>query len=86
MMYDPFEVLDKMGDNSYRLSIPPYMHIYFVLNVKDVKLYESSMLDNEHEQVLPSLEDLVLEDRTELKEDTFLQNNSKNTMHGQYEL
>jgi hypothetical protein len=43
--YGCFEVLDKVGDNAYKLSIPPFMHIYLVVNVEHLKLYEPSMLD-----------------------------------------
>jgi hypothetical protein len=35
------------------------MHIYSVVNVENLKLYEPSMLDQEEEQVVPSIEDLA---------------------------
>ena len=44
LRYVPFEVLDKVGYNTYILIQPPYMHIYLVLNVENLKLYEPSML------------------------------------------
>jgi hypothetical protein len=47
LWYSPFEVLENVGDKSYRLNLPPYMHIYSVVNVDDIKLYEPSMLDQE---------------------------------------
>ena len=28
LLYGPFEILEKVGDNSYWLSLPPYMCIY----------------------------------------------------------
>jgi hypothetical protein len=62
--------LEKVGDNSYRLSIPPYMHIYSIMNVENLKLYEPSMLDQEEEEVLPSIEDLAPHAHAELVEDT----------------
>jgi len=46
----PFEVLEKVDDNAYRLSLPPYMHMYLVVNVENLKLYEPSMLDHEIEE------------------------------------
>jgi hypothetical protein len=49
--YDHFEVLEKVGDNTYRLSLPPYMHIYSVVNVENLKFYDPSMLDQEEERV-----------------------------------
>jgi hypothetical protein len=42
---DPFEILEKVGDNTYKLNPPPYMCIYSVVNVENLKLYEPSMLD-----------------------------------------
>ena len=45
LRYGPFEILEKVGDNAYRLSLPPYMCIYLVVNVENFKLYEPSMLD-----------------------------------------
>ena len=59
--YGPFEVLEKVGGDAYRLSIPPYMHIYSVVNVENLKQYEPSMLDQEKEQVIPTIEDLALD-------------------------
>ena len=49
LRYGPFEVLEKVENNAYRLSLPPYMRIYLVVNVENLKLYESSMLDQEEE-------------------------------------
>jgi len=30
--YGPFKVLDKIGENAFRLDLPTYMHIYSVVN------------------------------------------------------
>jgi hypothetical protein len=49
LQYRPFEILDKVGDNAYILSLPPYMHIYLVVNVDNLKIYKPSMLDQEDE-------------------------------------
>jgi hypothetical protein len=45
LQYGPFEVLEKVGDNTYKLSLPPYMRIYSVVNVDNLKLYDPSMMD-----------------------------------------
>jgi hypothetical protein len=42
-----FYILEKVGDNSYRINIHPYMHIYSVLNLENMKLFEPFMLDQE---------------------------------------
>ena len=72
LRYGPFEILEKAGDNSYRLSLPPYMYIYSVVNVENLKLYEPCMLDQEEEHALPSVEDLAPDAQAELTEDTVL--------------
>jgi hypothetical protein len=71
--------LEKVGDNSYILSLPPYICIYSVVNVENLKLYEPSMLDKEEEQVLPTIEDLTPYSQEELEEDTILQKKSRTT-------
>ena len=45
LRYGPFDILEKLGDNAYILSLPPYMHIYLVVNVENLKLYDPSILD-----------------------------------------
>jgi hypothetical protein len=61
------------------------MHIYSVVNVENLKLYEPSMLDQEEEQVLPSVEDLAPDAQAELTEDTILQKRSRTT-RGKHDL
>jgi hypothetical protein len=51
--------LEKVGDNTYRLILPPHMHIYSIVNVENLKLYEPLMLDQEEEQVIPSIKELA---------------------------
>jgi hypothetical protein len=48
------------------------MHIYSIVNVEKIKLYDPSMLDQEEEQVLPSIEDLEPDAQEELAKDTIL--------------
>lgn len=48
-----------MVDNACRVSLPPYMHIYLVVNIENLKLYEPSMLEKEEEYVLPFVKDLA---------------------------
>ena len=55
MRYGPFEISDKVGDNSYILYLPPYLHIYSLVNRENMKLYEPSILYQELEQVFPYL-------------------------------
>jgi hypothetical protein len=75
-----------VGDNDSMLSLPPYTRIYSVLNVENLKLYEPSMLDQEEEQVLPTIEDSTPDAREELEKDTILQKNFITTRQGQCDL
>jgi hypothetical protein len=70
LWYVPFDVLEKVGENSYTLILPAYMRIYSIVNVENIKLCEPSMLDLEEEQVLPSIEDLAPDAQVKLTEDT----------------
>ena len=49
LRYGPFEILEKVGDNAYRLSLPPYMCINSIVNVEKLKHYEPSMIGDEEE-------------------------------------
>jgi hypothetical protein len=75
-----------VGDNAYKLSLPPYTCIYSVENVENLKLYEPSMLDQEEEQVIPTTENLAPNAHAKLVEDTVLQKRSRTTRHGQHDL
>jgi hypothetical protein len=59
LQYGPFKIFEKVGDNAYRLSLHPYMHIFSIVNVENIKLYKPSMLDQEEEKVLPSIDELT---------------------------
>jgi hypothetical protein len=50
------------------------------VNVENLKLYEPSMLNQEEEQVLPSIEDLTIDSHVELEEETILKNQSRTTI------
>ena len=86
LQYHPFYILEKVGDNSCKPSIPPYMCIYSIVVVENLKLYDPSMLDQEEEQVLPSIEYLALDAQEELANDTLLQKRSRTIGQGKHEL
>jgi hypothetical protein len=65
-------VLEKVGYNAYKMGISPYMCIHSVVSVENLKLYESSMLDQEKEYVILSIEDLSPDLQEELAKDTIL--------------
>ena len=54
------------------------MHIYLEVNVENLKLHEPSMLDQEEDLVLPTIQNLVFDAQVELTKDNFaeeIQNN-----------
>ena len=65
--YGTFKILDKLGENDFCLDFPTYMKIYSVVNAKNLRLYEPSLIeDPEEKSQLPSIEDLLLEYLNEL--------------------
>ena len=86
LRYGPFEIMEKVGDNAYQLSLSSYMHIYSVVNVENLKLCEPSMLDEEKEQVLPSAEDLPPDALAKFKKDTILQKRSRTIRQRKHDL
>jgi hypothetical protein len=71
-----------VGDNSYKLNIAPYMHIYSIVNVENIKLYKPSMLDQEEEHVLPSIDELALDAWETLVEEIIFKKLSRTTRNG----
>jgi hypothetical protein len=49
--YGPFKILDKIGNNAFHLDLPPYMQMYAVVNVENLKLYEPPLIDDQGEHV-----------------------------------
>ena len=65
--YGPFKILEKIGENDFRLDLPSYMHIYSVVDVDSLRLFEPSLIEDPEEQSqLPSIDDLLPEYLTEL--------------------
>ncbi|KAI5350875.1 hypothetical protein L3X38_003766 [Prunus dulcis] len=63
-----------MGDNAFQLELPPYMHMYSVINAENLKLFESCLLDDDPDEDtrLPSVDDLKIEQEDLLQEDCIL--------------
>lgn len=84
--YDPFKILDKIGENAFRLDLPAYMQIYSVVNVENMWFYEPSLIEDPEEQgELPSIEDFLLEYLNELQEDTVLDRRIRTSRWGNVE-
>jgi hypothetical protein len=71
--YGPFKILEKIGNNAFCLDLPPYMQMYSVVNVDNLRLYGLPLIDDQGEHVQnPSIDDFSLEYLSELHEDTIL--------------
>ncbi|CAL2228946.1 unnamed protein product [Prunus armeniaca] len=70
-----------MGDNAFQLELPPYMHIYSVINGENLKLFEPSLLDDDLDEDtrLPSVDDLKIEREDPLQEDYILEHKVRET-------
>ncbi|CAL8994908.1 unnamed protein product [Prunus brigantina] len=84
--YGPFKIIKQIGDNAFQLELPPYMHMYSVINAENLKLFEPSLLDDDPEEDtrLPSVDDLRIEREEPLQEDCILEQKVRETRHGKY--
>ena len=51
IQYGPFKIIDKIGNNAFCLDLPPYMQMYTVVNIENLKLYEIPLIDDQGEHV-----------------------------------
>ena len=85
--YGPFKIIKQIGDNAFQLELPPYMHMYSVINAENLKLFEPSLLDDDPDEDirLPSVDDLKIELEDPLLKDCILEQEVRETRHGKYE-
>jgi hypothetical protein len=84
--YGPFKILDQIGNNAFHLDLPPYMQMYAVVNVENLKLYEPPLIYDQGEHVqIPSIDDFSPEYLTELHEDTILDRRMRTSKRGNVE-
>ena len=84
--YGPFKLLEKIGENVFRLDLQAYMHIYSIVNAENLRLFEPSLIEDPEEKIqLPSIDDLLPEYLNELQEDTTLERKVRNTCRGDVE-
>ena len=43
--YSLYTILNKIGENAYKMDLPPQLGIHNVINVNHVKLFEPSLLE-----------------------------------------
>ncbi|CAL2259851.1 unnamed protein product [Prunus armeniaca] len=85
--YGPFKIIKQISDNAFQLELPPYMHMYSVINAENLKLFEPSVLDDDPDEDirLPSVDDLKIELEDPLLKDCILEQKVRETRHGKYE-
>jgi hypothetical protein len=77
--YGPFTILEKSGTNDFRLDLPPYMQIYSVVNVENLKLFKPPMMMDQGEEVsIPLVDEFSHEYLDELKEYIILDRRTRN--------
>lgn len=82
ILYGPFGILKKIGDNACQLELPGYMELYSVFNFDKLKPFKPSMLDDEIDETLPAVDDLVIKQETVLHEDIIIERKSSSTRRG----
>ena len=65
--YGPFRIVEHIGTNAFHLDLPSYIHMYLVINVESLKLYETHMIMEKVEDVqVPIVDEFSLEYLDEL--------------------
>ena len=71
--YGAFFILEKIGNNAFRLDLPPYMQMYYVFNVEKLKLHEPMMIvDRKEDAQIPFVDYFSPKYLNELQEDVVL--------------
>jgi hypothetical protein len=80
--YGPYTILDKIGENTYRLDLPPQLGIHNVINVNHLNLFEPSLLEELVTITHPV--DNILNFQLPLAKDTVLDTLTRSTRHHTY--
>ena len=81
--YGPSRVLEKICNNAFRLDLLPYMQIYVVVNVENLRLYEPPLVEGQRENIqIPSIEDFSPEFLDELQQDIILDKRTRTSKRG----
>ena len=84
--YGPFKILENIGNNGFKLDLPPYMKIYSIINVENLRLFEPPLIDDQGEHVQrPSIDDFSLEYLDELQQDLILDRRIRTSRRGDVE-
>jgi hypothetical protein len=83
IQYGPFTILEKSDTNAFCLDIPPYMNIYSIVNIENLKPFEPLMIMDQDEEVsIPSVDEFSLEYLDDLQEDIILDRRTRTSHRG----
>ena len=81
--YGPFTILEKISTNDFHLDLPPYMHIYSVVNIENLKHFEPPMIMDQDEEIsIPSVDEFSPEYLDELQECIILDRRMRTSRRG----
>ena len=81
--YGPFIIMEKSSTNAFHMDLPPYMQIYSIVNVENLKLFEPPMIMVQDEEVsIPSVDEFSPDYLDELKEDIILDKRMRTSCRG----
>ena len=84
--YGPFRIVKKIGTYSFYLDILSYMHMYSIINVENLKLYEPPIIVDEVEYVqVPIVDDFAPKYLDELQGNVILDKRTKISCQGDVE-
>ena len=86
IMYGPFRIMENIGTNAFCLGLSPHMHMYSIINVENLKIYEPPMIVDEVEYVqVPIVDDFTLEYLNEMRQDVILDRRTNISHHSDVE-
>ena len=80
--YGLYTILDKIGENAYRLDLPPQLGIHNIINVNHLNLFDASLLEEPVNITHPV--DNIPNFQLPLAKDTILDTQSLSTRHKTY--
>jgi hypothetical protein len=81
--YGPFTILEIIGTNAFRLDLPPYMQIFSVVNIENLKLFEPPLIMDQDEEVsIPLVDEFSHDYLDELQEDIILERRTRTSRKG----
>ena len=80
--YGHYTILDKIGENAFKLDLPPQLGIHNVINVNHLKLFEPPLLDQPFTITDPV--DSIPDFHIPVAKDTLLDTRTHSTRHRVY--